>query len=352
MVRGYKSLSATEIATILELNAAGTPAKAIAGKFDISTSTVGTVVRNHAGSSLTEIEEAIGAWHQYRRFWVTLFNERVAQNGGATPPILFTSEQEKEVFQRLQMTGNPYDPRYNVKSRGGFPDEMRAVAPEGMEWRIDTLGKGKYAFVLAKIGEGVILPSLGMKRIKMLDAIPSIVERYSRRDEQALLARIRYNNLVGVFLGLSVYSLQSHWKTSAGTGAPIEIDEVYVGMDANGCHYVVPVEAKSVGPRENVTAKQILDNHRAASTQFPGANVVSVAAKVMDDYAIAMWRLDVDVASGTVTSAFERHYELARNPAAASPQPTLSDLEARAYAPLGLAQVGAAGSVGSLSGER
>lgn len=336
MVRKYKDLSAEEIYGVLQLHEKGSKRGDVATQFDISKSTVGTIVKNHSGSDIETIVAVVERWHEYRRFWLTLFFEKREQHG-PMPPIPFAMEDIKDVIHRLNLNSNPYDLKYNSKSRGDFPEAMRAAAAAGKEWRVTTLAKGKYAFTLHDEGEGIIEPDTALPRIKIYDALPSIVERYARKDEQALLARIRYNNLVGVFLGLSVYSLQSHWKTSIrGAGIPIEIDEMYVGMDANGCQFVIPVEAKSVGPRENVTASQVLESYRAAQLQFPAAEIVPVAAKVLDDYSIAMWRLEVDVQTGTVKPVFERHYELSRNPAAGSPQPTLLQDEAAKYRPVRL----------------
>ena len=53
-------------------------------------------------------------------------------------------------------------------------------------------------------------------------------------DEQALLAKIRYNRLLDVFLGISAYSLQNHLRTTVLHIGQIEIDELYIGLDKHG----------------------------------------------------------------------------------------------------------------------
>ena len=63
-------------------------------------------------------------------------------------------------------------------------------------------------------------------------------------DEQALLARVRYNRLVDIFLGIACYSLQNHLRTTASNMGQVETDELYVGVDRRGSHYVVPIQAK------------------------------------------------------------------------------------------------------------
>ena len=49
---------------------------------------------------------------------------------------------------------------------------------------------------------------------KIPDGTPSIVRKYSISDEQALLAIVRYNRLIDIFLGVTCYSLQNHLRTT------------------------------------------------------------------------------------------------------------------------------------------
>ena len=63
-------------------------------------------------------------------------------------------------------------------------------------------------------------------------------------DEQALLAKIRYNRLLDVFLGVSAHSLQNHLRTTVKDIGQIEVDEIYVAVDSTGRHFVLPVQAK------------------------------------------------------------------------------------------------------------
>ena len=46
--------------------------------------------------------------------------------------------------------------------------------------------------------------------IKIPDATPGIVQKYALADEQALLAKLRYNRLLDIFTGVTCYSLQNH----------------------------------------------------------------------------------------------------------------------------------------------
>ena len=49
---------------------------------------------------------------------------------------------------------------------------------------------------------------------KVPDATPGIVAQYALSDEQALLARVRYNRLIDIFTGVTCYSLQNHLRTT------------------------------------------------------------------------------------------------------------------------------------------
>ncbi len=103
---------------------------------------------------------------------------------------------------------------------------------------------------------------------------------------------------------------------------------MYVGIDADGSHFVIPVEAKGRAPSEKLTAEQIISNHEATLMQFPDVPCISVAAKVIDDYRIALIRFKVDIKTGSVEKEFERHYVLAANPPKGTKlPPTLTDTE-------------------------
>lgn len=53
-----------------------------------------------------------------------------------------------------------------------------------------------------------------MMETKIPNATPAIIAMYALSDEQALLAKVRYNRLVAVFTGVTCYSLQSHLRTA------------------------------------------------------------------------------------------------------------------------------------------
>jgi hypothetical protein len=123
-----------------------------------------------------------------------------------------------------------------------MPSAVVKTQAEGYEWIIEGVGRAQYAFRLAKVSR--ILPNENLVTIKVPDATPEIISKYALSDEQALLAKVRYNRLIDIFLGITTYSLQRHLRTSVEGIGQIEIDEVYVGLDRKGRHFVVRVQAK------------------------------------------------------------------------------------------------------------
>lgn len=125
-----------------------------------------------------------------------------------------------------------------------------------------------------------------MLRIKILDATPGIVTKYSLDDEQALLAKIRYNRLIDVFTGVTCYSLQNHLRTTVKDIGQVETDEIYVGVDKLGVHYVFTVQAK-VG-KDKIGTVQLFQDFSLCKEKFPNAIGRPIAAQFMDDRTIAL----------------------------------------------------------------
>ena len=127
------------------------------------------------------------------------------------------SEGMKEIsFERAELSQaaaelgivlpkNLGDILYSFRYRTPLPESIQAKTPEGFEWLIRPIGRGRYQFVLVK--RSAVIPSDSLVETKIPDATPGVIARYSLRDEQALLAKVRYNRLVDLFTGLTCYSL-------------------------------------------------------------------------------------------------------------------------------------------------
>lgn len=101
---------------------------------------------------------------------------------------------------------------YSLRYRVPLPDSIRRTAPPDREWAIFPGGNAVYT--LRTVPFNLIEPRKGLRTIRLPDATPGVISKYSLTDEQALLARVRYNRLLDVFTGLACYPLQRHLRTS------------------------------------------------------------------------------------------------------------------------------------------
>jgi hypothetical protein len=145
-----------------------------------------------------------------------------------------------------------------------------------------------------------------MATIAIPDATPEVIRAYALDDEQALLAIVRYNRLIDTFLGLTTYSLQNHLRTTVEGIGQIEIDELYIGIDKHGCHYIVPVQAK--GGKDQIGVVQTTQDIRYAARKFPDMRVRPIAAQFMKDSVIAL--LELKLQGNEVKIVEEKHYRL------------------------------------------
>jgi hypothetical protein len=164
-----------------------------------------------------------------------------------------------------------------------------------------------------------------MRAIKIPDATPEIISAYALNDEQALLAKVRYNRLIDTFLGVTSYSLQNHMRTTVKGIGQIEIDEVYVALDRQGVQYVIPVQAK--GGKDQLAIVQTKQDLACCAEKFPTLVCRSVSAQFIDmgenkSRKIAMFELALE--DGRVEIVEEKHYRLV-------PSAEISIEELRAY---------------------
>ncbi len=129
---------------------------------------------------------------------------------------------------------------------------------------------------------------------------------YALSDVQALLAKLRYNRLIDIFTGVACYSLQSHLRTAVPKLGQVETDEVYVGVDKRGAHYVFPVQAK--GGNDVISVVQIEQDMAVCAAKFPALICRPIAAQFMADDLIALFELE-EGEQGIVIAS-ERHYRL------------------------------------------
>lgn len=193
---------------------------------------------------------------------------------------------------------------YTFRYRAPLPQSVRDKAPAGKDWIIRPAGRSRYRFVAVALAW--VVPTAGKAETKVPDGTPGIIERYAKSDEQALLAKLRYNRLIDVFTGVTCYSLQNHLRTTVRGMGQVETDEVYVGLDRRGVHYVFPVQAK--GGSDALSVVQIEQDFALGRQHFPGVVCRPIAAQFVGDNLIALF--DFEESGGEVRVASEEHYRL------------------------------------------
>jgi hypothetical protein len=231
--------------------------------------------------------------------------------------IPFDRELIPKIAQELglERPKNVGDVLYSFRFRAEMPEDIQRTAPEGKVWIIRSAGRSLYVFALAP--DMPISPNPMLAEVKVPNATPGLVALYSFGDEQALLTRVRYNRLIDIFTGITCYSLQNHLRTTVG-GKQLETDEVYIGIDRQGRHYVLPVQAK--GGTDKLGIVQIEQDIEMCAAKFPNLICKPIAAQFMADDLIALFEFTAD--DSGVAIAAEKHYRLVE-PDAIQP----SDLE-------------------------
>ena len=205
---------------------------------------------------------------------------------------------------KIDLPKNLGDLVYSFRYRALLPDSINSKAGKGNAWIIRPTGRGKYRFVL--VPDIPLIPNVRMAYTKVPDATPGIVAKYAFDDEQALLAKVRYNRLVDIFSGVVCYSLQNHLRTTVPDIGQVETDEIYVGVDKKGVHYVFPIQAK--GGKDKLSIVQIEQDFAVCKHKFPSLIVRPIAARFIEDNLIAMFEFE-EGEKGVVVSS-EKHYKL------------------------------------------
>ena len=213
----------------------------------------------------------------------------------------FSSSDQEIYFERedfeyaanslgIKLPKNLGDVIYAIRYRTPMPDAILRTQPDGMEWIIEGARRSKYVMKLVSVNR--IVPNPELVTIKIPDATPEIVSEYSLSDEQALLAKVRYNRLIDIFLCLTTYSLQNHLRTTVKGVGQIEIDEIYVGIDQFGCHYVIPVQAK--GGNDQLSVVQTKQDIHCCQEKYPNLITRAVSTQFMEDDLIALFELTIE----------------------------------------------------------
>ena len=220
--------------------------------------------------------------------------------------ITFEREEFENAARELgiRLPKNLGDLVYSFRYRAPLPDRILDTATKGRTWVIRPAGRGRYEF--AQIVPLDTTPNRSLAETKVPDATPGLIEMYALGDEQSLLAKLRYNRLIDTFTGVTCYSLQSHLRTTVPGLGQVETDEVYVGVDRHGAHYVFTVQAK--GLRDVLGVVQLEQDFGLCRTKFPNLIPRPIGAQFMEPDLIAMFEF-VETPDG-IRIAAEQHYRL------------------------------------------
>jgi hypothetical protein len=240
---------------------------------------------------------------RYARLLEHIFKARYVK--GATV-IEFTREDIVAAASKLKMElpKNLGDVIYSFRYRVELPASIRDKAPRGKHWIIRPAGRAKYR--IEAVTESRIAPNELIRATKIPDSTPNIIAMYALSDEQALLAKLRYNRLLDIFTGVTCYSLQSHLRTTVPNMGQVETDEIYIGVDHRGAQYAFPVQAK--GGRDMLSIVQIEQDFGMCAAKFPDLICHGIGAQFMTDDVIAMFEFEED--DDGIALAAERHYRL------------------------------------------
>jgi hypothetical protein len=151
-----------------------------------------------------------------------------------------------------------------------------------------------------------LVPNSNLVVTKLPDATPGIVTKYVIGDKQAVLALARHNRLIDIFLGITCYSLQNRLRTTVPEWGEVETDELYVGLDNRGVHYVVPVQARA--GNGGLNRVRIEQDIAVCTQELPALVCRPVGLQLLRKNLIALFSFEHD--GDAIKIAAEKHYQL------------------------------------------
>lgn len=242
--------------------------------------------------------------NRYKQLAGWVFEKHFVQ-GATNVPWVRDELVEAAAALEIDLPKNLGDVLYAIRYRTSFPEVMIDAAPEGMEWVIRSTGRSKYTFDLIPF-QVRIKPNLALTVTKIPDATPEIIAASALGDEQALLALVRYNRLIDIFLGVASYSLQNHLRTTAKGVGQVEVDEVYVAVDRHGRQFILPVQAK--GGSDEIGITQTEQDLAVCAEKWPHMVCRPISAQFAADGRIALFELALQ--DNQVRVRREAHYKL------------------------------------------
>jgi len=218
--------------------------------------------------------------------------ETQAEKYGTDEEIPFSRSHIEEAMEELDISvGNVPDIPYAYRSRRPLPDEIADYGYTAVI--IDDTREGEDpTYMFTKTDQLIPVPEeIDRTHQTSTAALPEAVRKYIGNDEQGALTQVRYAGLLDEFTGLDTYHLQSHLRMRV-KGREAELDDLYVGVDTEGTHHAIAVEAKGVG--ETLNKNQLIRNTRGieGKTRYPDS-VRTLAVKVDDDGYFYLFEFEV-----------------------------------------------------------
>lgn len=239
--------------------------------------------------------------------------ERVFFNNevGAKSRITFDRKELAQACRDLGISRikNLGDIVYSYRFRKELPAKLKETAPVDCEWIIVGAGIGLYEFRLSL--KSKIEPAPNRQKIKIPDSTPVIVKMYApANDEQALLTKVRYNRIIDLFTGVTCYSIQNHLRTTVDGIGQIEVDEIYLGINKNGTHFVFPCQAKSPGDKFGIV--QTLQDIKFCEARYNHVSCRPIALAFLDNDSFALLELMIEEDKNILKLVVinEKHYKL------------------------------------------
>lgn len=245
----------------------------------------------------------MGAQNRYSKIIEHIFHAQYRPGNEQVPFEREDIVRAAEILA-IRLPKNIGDLIYSFRYRANLPESVISLAPQGKNWIIRPTGRSQYCFVATGIFE--ITPNSSLAETKIPDSTPGIIDMYALSDEQALLAKVRYNRLIDIFTGVTCSSLQSHLRTTVPHIGQVETDEIYVGVDRRRAHYILPVQAK--GGKDRLSVVQIEQDIALCASKFKGLICRPIAAQFIQDDLIALFELEES--EGQIAITVERHYRL------------------------------------------
>lgn len=154
-----------------------------------------------------------------------------------------------------------------------------------------------------------IMPGRQHFVLSLPDMSAAFVARHALRGKHAVLARIRHNRLLDLFLGVAAYSAQHHLRVHPTRDRDWSCDEMYFAVGPTGRRFVIPVQAK--GGNDQVGVVQVTQDLALCRKAFPNLTPRAVAVQsVADPDGEVIVMFELAESEGDIRVVDEKHYRL------------------------------------------